>query len=241
MAFALPGLFDFSSGVTSAINQNTGRLVNQGMVTSNYLDTLNAFNASMNTNDNLELRQGFAQQPAGTSILDRFSNVAQQSTNPFAVNQAVTAGSALSPLLGLTALQNPLFAASQRLPSTFGAQVNAGLQGGQAIARQDFNAQLPQFLGQNNAAPDIGQILQMFMNTQQQTFDNNAQADYLRLQQQETARLRAAAATNNVTASTVDQTTSQPQRITTPVVPTPNPFASDPGQQLNYSGNQTRG
>lgn len=208
MPFVLPGLFDFSTGVSRAIDQNAGRLANEGQVTSNYLNTLNAFNASLNTNDNLELRQGFAAQPEGTSILDRFSNFAQQSTNPFAANQALTAGAALSPLAALTGLSNPNFAAQQGLPSTFQAGVGQGLFGATALGQQQFNQALPGLVGQQNPGLDPATLAALTVGAAQQGQQNDSQAELLQARQEIANLRRLLTSTPAPTASTQTQTTS---------------------------------
>lgn len=217
MPFVLPGLFDFTTGVSSAINQNAGRLANEGQVTDNYLATLNAFNASLNTNDNLELRQGFASQPAGTSILDRFSNFAQQSTNPFAVNQAITAGSALSPLLAQTSLQNPFFGAQQGIPQTAEAQAAQGFLGFNPLFQQNFNAQLPQLLAQANPGLNPAALATVTAGTQDLGVQNQQNETILRenqaLQQQLAELRRTIAAQGTVTPATATLSTTNPRPV----------------------------
>lgn len=215
MPFVLPGLFDFVTGVSSSIEQTNGRLINENQVTNNYLNTLNAFNASLNTNDNLELRQGFAEQPAGTSILDRFSNFAQQSTNPFAVNQALTAGAALSPLAALTALRNPQFGIQQGLPLDVGNQLAQGLPGFNALFQQQFNQQLPQTLALNNPGLNAANLATVQAGAQAVGQDNAAlQAANQQVEQmaaQIAELLRTNAAQNTARSANDTLTTTQPR------------------------------
>lgn len=214
MPFVLPGLFDFTTGVSTAIDQNAGRLANEGQVTQNYLNTLNAFNASLNTNDNLELRRGFAEQPSGTSILDRFSNFAANSTNPFAINQAVTSSAALSPLLSLRALQNPLFGAQQGIPLDSQTQLANGFLGFNPLFQQQFNQQLPAFLNQQNPGLNPASLATVEAVTQQQGAANDQTAQVLlenRRLQEQMAELRRAFTAQGV----------QPQASTQPMSTTP--------------------
>jgi len=102
----LPGLFDFVGGVNSAINQRSNRLSNENQVTSNFVNSLNAFNLAQNTDDNLQLRSLF-QQSEGPTVLDRLDDVFSRANNPFVAQQALIASQQAAPLLAQRTQQNP--------------------------------------------------------------------------------------------------------------------------------------
>lgn len=158
-SFALPGLFDFTTGRTSAINQRLLGARADSAQSRSFVDQLNAFNTGLNTNDNLEFRRGFAEQPQGTSILDRFNSVAATSTNPFVTNQALLQGQANAPLLFNAGLQSPGFGTSQGLPATAQAGVSQGFGGIGAILQQQYNQQLPALMQTNNPGVDANTLL----------------------------------------------------------------------------------
>lgn len=139
MPFSLPGLFDFTTGRASATKQSI--LQNEDTLgkTNSFVGLLNAFNASQATNDDLEFRALSERQPEGTNILDRFSNVAQTSTNPNVTARAAIQGNALAPLLATTAVQNPQFAQQQGLPNTPQGALEQLYFGGTPFFQNQFN------------------------------------------------------------------------------------------------------
>lgn len=145
MPVILPGLFDFVTGTTSAINQQQGRLQNQNQVTSNFINSLSAFNAAQNTDDNLELRGRFAQSQ-GPTVLDRLDDVFSSTNNPFVAQQALLASQQAAPLLAQRTLQNPLLA--QGVPTTAAAQLNAGFLGVNPILQLQANQQIQDIFAQ---------------------------------------------------------------------------------------------
>jgi len=178
-SFALPGLFDFTTGRTSAINQRLLGAQADSAQSRSFVDQLNAFNTGLNTNDNLELRQGFAQQPQGTSILDRFNSIATTSNNPFVASQALLQGQANAPLLFNAGLQNPSFATSQGLPLTAQSGVAQGFGGLDALFTQQFNQQLPALLQTNNPGIDANTVMANVSAQLAQTQANTQQAELL--------------------------------------------------------------
>lgn len=214
MPIVLPGLFDFSTGVSTAINQNTGRLQNEGLATQNYISQLNAFNQALNTNDNLEFRRGFAEQPTNTPVLDRFANFAANTTNPFALNQSLLAGASASPLLGQIGLRNPSFGLQQGLPQGINNLTQQGIFGIQAAQQQNFNSLLPQLLAQNNPQSNPQQLAQLF--AQANAGANDSQLVQSTLQQlQESQRLQAELQRQNAALINQNRPASTSQARTT--------------------------
>lgn len=158
MPLTLPGLFDFTRGVDSGIAQQSARANASANEALSFVAQLNAFNTAQNTNDNLEFRRGFAEQPQGTSILDRFSNVAQNTSNPFALNQAVTQQQSLAPLLALGAAQNPQFGAQQGIPSDPNQALQQLLFGANPFFQQQANQGIQQTLATNNPQLSATQV-----------------------------------------------------------------------------------
>ena len=152
MPISLPGLFNFTTGRTSAIQQRALGAQADSAEANAFVNQLNAFNTGLNTNDNLEFRQDFANQPQGTNILDRFSNIAQNTTNPFNLTQAIVQQQALAPLLALSGIQNPFFAQQQGLPSTPQGAIDNASFGLRPILQQQQNANIQSLLATNNPA-----------------------------------------------------------------------------------------
>ena len=195
ISFALPGLFDFSTGRTSAINQRLLGAQADSAQSNAFIDQLNAFNTGLNTNDNLELRQGFAEQPQGTSILDRLGAAAANASSPFAANQAILQQQALAPLLAQSALQNPAFGQAQGLPGTAQGALQQGFLGINPIFQQQFNQQLPGLLQTNNPGIDASSLLAQVSAQLALAQQNNQQSGILeqnqRLQQENTELQKA--------------------------------------------------
>lgn len=212
MPFVLPGLFDFSAGVSSSIAQTGARLRNDNQETQNYLATLNAFNASLNTNDNLQFRQGFANQDQATPVLERLQNIGTQTANPFVAGTALTQSAALSPLLGQAALGNPSLALQQSIPQAIDQQITQGILGLQpAVTQQYNNTLLPQILQPNNPGLQAGQLATIQANTQLLGADNQqAQAAQQQITQlQETiAQLNRQLASQSAARSSQNTMTS---------------------------------
>jgi len=217
MPLSLPGLFNFTTGVDSAINQQSLRANAASNEALSFVNQLNAFNTALNTNDNLEFRRDFAQQPQGTNILDRFTNIASQTNNPFTLNQAVTQQQSLAPLLALNAVQNPFFAQQQGLPNTAQGALNQGFLGFNPIFQQQSNQQIQDLLAFSNQAPSAPALGAAYQQAQLQALQNqgnleNQQAlererERNRQQQQEIDKLtrlnsQARASTPNTAAPT---------------------------------------
>lgn len=228
MPFILPGLFDFTTGVTSAINQQNGRLTNDALRTSNYVDSLNAFNQSLNTNDNLQFRQAFAEGVGnGGSFLDGAQNAAA-SNNVFAALNGLTAATTATPQLGLQSLLNPAFAQAQGLPSNINALLAGGGFGGQAAAQVAFNQQtLPNLLGQFNPQLNpnlLGQSLQTTRNAGVQNDSLLFLQQMLAQQQAQQAEVQRQLAASQIVAQ---QAQAQPQQQAAPL---PDVFAMTNGR-----------
>lgn len=211
MPLTLPGLFDFTTGVSSAINQQNNRAVASGNEALSFVNQLNAFNQALNTNDNLEFRQDFASQPDGTSILDRFTNIATQTNNPFTLNQAVTQQQSLAPLLALTAAQNPFFAQQQGLPSTAQGALQGSYLGFQPQFQQQRNLDILRALGTNNLAPNASQNADVFGQAQLQAIENQ------RIAQAQQAQRDAEKRANDIQKQLND--VQRRQNATTPTTP----------------------
>ena len=223
MPLSLPGLFNIPVGVDSAIAQRNNRAVASGNEALSFIQQLNAFNTSLNTNDNLQFRQDFAQQPQGTSILDRFTNIASNTSNPFNLNQAVTQQQSLAPLLALGAVQNPLFATQQGLPNTTQGALGRGLLGFQPIVDQQFNQQLQQLLAFSNQAPTASTLGETFQQAQLQQLQNQAEVVNQQALERERERTRQQAREIEELRRKQSQATpSTPNssNLNTPAVPT---------------------
>ena len=234
MPLTLPGLFDFTTGVSSAINQQSLRANAASNEALSFVNQLNAFNTALNTNDNLEFRQDFANQPQGTSILDRFSNIASQTNNPFNLSQAVTQQQSLAPLLALNAQQNPFFAQQQGIPGTPQGALNAGFLGFNPQFQQQANLGIQQALQTNNGTPDVRQFANLAGQTQMQAIENQrvAQAQ----QQLENERRRAQDLQEQLNRIQKQQNAATPTTANTAAATTPAatalalPISRGPGQ-----------
>lgn len=200
LTLSLPGLFDFTTGVNSAIAQERARFQNDSLEAASFVDQLNAFNTGLNTNDNLQFRRDFASQPEGTSILDRFTNISQNTSNPFVLNQAAVQGNALAPLLAQSSLSNPFFAQSQGLPTTAQGALDQGLLGFNPIFQQQFNQQIPSVLAQGNPGVDTASLAATLLAANQQNAANNgaveSQEQVRQLQSQVSTLLEALSRSN---------------------------------------------
>lgn len=203
------GLLEFITGRTSAINQLSSRANAQNNQASAYIQLLNAFNQGQNTQDSLEVRAGFQNQPQGTSILDRFDNFAASSTNPFAVNQAIVQRNALTPLLAQNAIGNPGFAQSQGLPNTVQGNIGAANFGIQPILTQQYNNQLNSLLATNNPGLNPASVQGLIQNTIQQQFQNQQQ----QIQNTEAERLRQENAKQQQTILELQQNAIKQQNL----------------------------
>lgn len=220
---ALPGLFDFSLGRSSAINQQNALLQNDAQRTSNFIDQLNALNTSLATNDNLEFRRGFAAQPQGTSILDRFNNFSASTTNPFALQQSVVQGQSLAPLVATAGVQSPAFGVGQGLPGTFQGALGQGLLGANPFFQQQANNNISNLVAQSNPGLETNTLsnllLAAFGQNQQNTVDQTVGNEIADL------RAQIAALTNGGTTSASatpanGPNTAAPNRVNTaPVLP----------------------
>ena len=226
MPLTLPGLFDFTTGVSSAINQQNNRAIASQNESLSFVNQLNAFNQALNTNDNLEFRQDFAQQPQGTSILDRFSNIAAQTNNPFTLNQAVTQQQSLAPLLALSAQQNPFFGQQQGLPTTPQGALNQGLLGFNPQFQQQANLGILQALGTNNLAPQAGVNAELYGTAQLQAIENQ------RIAQAQQAQRDAEQRANDIQKQLNDLQKRQNAAVPT----TPNTAGANPNAATSTLG-----
>jgi hypothetical protein len=172
----LPGLFDFSTGRDSAINQLNNTAVADSNRARSFVDILNAFNTGLNTSDNLEFRQGFQNQPQGTSILDRLDNFAGATSNPFALTQAVAQRAAITPLVSAAAINNPAFGAQQGLATTVNPAINSLGFGINPYLQQQANLQIQQALALNNPQLAPGTFAGTAASATAQEFGNQAEA-----------------------------------------------------------------
>lgn len=220
MPLTLPGLFDFSTGRNAAVTLQNNQAITSRNEALSFVEQLNALNTSLNTNDNLQFRNEFAQQDPNASILDRFSNIAATTQNPFLLSQAVTQQQALAPLLALNSVQNPFFGQQQGLPTTPQGALNQGLLGFNPIFQQQQNALALQTLAQNNPQLNAAQFGDQAAQTntlallQQQLADIQKQnADLQRTNARLTERAtqnvgQATATTPNTAAPTTTATTN---------------------------------
>ena len=139
MPIILPGIGDFITGTSAAINQQNGRLLNDNQVTTNFINSLNAFNTAQSTDDNLQLRRLFqeSQQP---TVLGRLDDVFAQANNPFTAQQALVASQQFAPLLAQRTLQNPFL--NQGVPTQVPQQIAGGFAGLQPILDLQTNQQV---------------------------------------------------------------------------------------------------
>jgi len=172
MPLTLPGLFNFPVGVSSAIEQRNNRAITSNNEALSFVNLLNAFNRSLETNDALEFRRDFA-DTQGTSILDRFNSIATNTNNPNILSQSVNQQQTLAPLLALSAVQNPLFGQQQGLPTTATGALNQGLLGFQPIFDRQNNAQIQQLLNFSNQAPQAGALSAQYQASQLQAIEND--------------------------------------------------------------------
>lgn len=154
----LPGLFGIVSGVDSAIQQSIMRSDALSSRANSYVDLLNSFNAGQNTLDNQETRFLSAQQPLGTPLAERFNNIAQSTTNPFVISQALAQQQSIQPLLALSALQNNTFARNQGLPTNIPDLTSSGFFGANPAFQQQFNQGLLDVIRTNNAPLNAGSL-----------------------------------------------------------------------------------
>lgn len=223
MALSLPGLFDFTAGRASATTQRNNQAIADGNQAQSFVQQLNALNTSLNTNDNLQFRNAFAQQDPGTSILDRFNNIASTTNNPFLLNQAVTQQQSLAPLLALSGLQSPNFGIQQGLPNTAQGALTQGLLGFQPIFDQARNQNIlqtlatnnpalnaPQFGGQAESTTALGLLSQQLQQAQQQ---NQQQAQEIADFRRRSAEANAASQQNNSALNPTSTNFSQPPGV----------------------------
>ena len=196
--FQLPGLQGLTVGIDSAIGTRARRT---NAATSEFLDLLNARRAGILDNDDLEFRRSFAEQPSSTSVLERYDNILNNTTNPFVGTQAAIAQAGAAPLLAQRAIQNPAFGVAQGLPTQVNPALQSALFGVQPILDQQANAQSQQIFAQ---APFLasGNFQQTAQGTLVQNAQNRTDASTLALLEQfeqqikalndENARLRTA-------------------------------------------------
>ena len=195
----LPGLFDFVTGTNSAIQQNQGRLLNQNQVTSNFVNSLNAFNLAQNTDDNLQLRNLF-QQSEGPTLLDRLDDVFANANNPFTAQQALIASQQAAPLLAQRTLQNPFL--NQGITGGLQQQLSQGFFGVNPILQQQANQRTLDIFGQTGnlnlgalqRGLGLSQPLQQGLTSARNAIDTQRLADQQRVIEdlQEQLRRRAA-------------------------------------------------
>jgi hypothetical protein len=139
MPIILPGIGDFITGTSAAIQQQNGRLLNDNQVTTNFINSLNAFNTAQSTDDNLQLRRLFqeSQQP---TVLGRLDDAFAQANNPFTAQQALVASQQFAPLLAQRTLQNPFL--NQGVPTQVPQQIAGGFAGLQPILDLQTNQQV---------------------------------------------------------------------------------------------------